>query len=979
MSIIKRYSYRFKTEEEFVKEYGPDWECHAFPVVGWARPNMDYFFGRDLKVDDKDLTNTDSKGEEEYAVQRKIFDPNGEDWSICWGMLTRKKSEIPSYKPRKIDRTLESNDNNLNENNLNEKYKWDNIIIQMTTLDEVKRLSDYFKIHKNFCRMPSAITIYLNDYLDRHLNYHYIRIDKSLQMTCGTVDYLSTHFQDKYEKLFSIDELENGLLDNIKKYGISSPMPSYKPRNIERTMESNNKLNESVFNDDYKWNNIIFEMKTKDDVERAFTYFDSQGGYQYPDSMKRGLIQYINRNEMPYIRVDEDYSLNYGTVDYLDRHFNYHYERLFSVDELEHGIINNIKKHGKSSQPSYKPRKIERTLESVNNGYRFKTRREFENQYGDDWANVIHQRWASPGMDHLLGQQFNYNGPLNLDKIIEYPKFTVDFNYDRSWSISTDMLTMDNPLLPSYKPRKIERTLESNNELNEGVFNDNYKWENVIIEVKTIDDVNRVCDYLETHKYNKVDWVRKGVKNYVKWNVSYIRIGEDMKLNYGTIDILDDIPDVFWHERLFSVDELENGLLDRIKMYGKSSQPSYKPRKIERTLESNKLNEGIFNDNYNFDSIVIKIDNQEELNIIVPIIKTFNKKNDLDRYNFRIDSINEILRHKLDNGSYYIRIYYNYSEVDFSYGSMDDLVKNTLSMSRTQERVFSLYDLENNLLDNIKTYGKSSPLPSYKPRKVDRTLESYDLILEKSNLTKLGVPKEVMQSIQRDFAMPADAELKKLTLKRDAQKILRTGNKELILQISLKNIKVFVSYPKGKEIIYFIDKYIFKNDGWGGEYKKLDREYTSMTQLFSHIDSTGLIYHLNSEFSLIKQGVRKLINKEIKFDEFTKQFKSDFVENFDNILKRIVGSKIKDAKKDIGEKYKQIEIENKMMLSGLNDPITGNNSLTILDEFLMQFEDKYSDFFGERLDIEELCNYFTRDKMLTSFMYFIYTGKILDK
>ena len=147
----------------------------------------------------------------------------------------------------------------------------------------------------------------------------------------------------------------------------------------------------------------------------------------------------------------------------------------------------------------------------------------------------------------------------------------------------------------------------------------------------------------------------------------------------------------------------------------------------------------------------------------------------------------------------------------------------------------------------------------------------------------------------------------------------------------------------------------------------------------SRINSRAILYHLISPFSLIRQPKRKSIKKEKSFAEFTENFKKDFLKNFDSILKRIVGSRYKDAKKEIQDKARQMEMENKMMLSGLDDPLEGPNSLTLLDQFLTEFEEAYSDFFGERLDIQELSKHFTREKIMTSFMYFIYTGKLLDR
>jgi hypothetical protein len=255
----------------------------------------------------------------------------------------------------------------------------------------------------------------------------------------------------------------------------------------------------------------------------------------------------------------------------------------------------------------------------------------------------------------------------------------------------------------------------------------------------------------------------------------------------------------------------------------------------------------------------------------------------------------------------------------------------------------------------------------------------YDLLLEKSSLTKLGVPREVMQPLQRDFAIQPDAQWERVTLKRDAEKIIRTGEKELLLQIELDSIRAFVSYSTHGTDRYFVDTYLLEDTGWSGEYKKLPREEVTLTQMLQQINSKSLLYHLKSPFSLLRQPKRKLVKKEKSFTEFTEKFKKDFIDNFDSILKRIVGSKYKDAKQEIQDKARQMEMENKMLLSGLDDPLQGPNSLTLLDQFITEFEDAYSDFFGERLDIQELSEHFSREKIMTSFMYYIYTGKLLDR
>lgn len=252
------------------------------------------------------------------------------------------------------------------------------------------------------------------------------------------------------------------------------------------------------------------------------------------------------------------------------------------------------------------------------------------------------------------------------------------------------------------------------------------------------------------------------------------------------------------------------------------------------------------------------------------------------------------------------------------------------------------------------------------------------LLLEVSSLTKFGVPKEVMQPIQRDFAIPENAEWDRLPLKRDVVDLMRKKQKNLILQIAMDSIKIFVSYPFRGENSYIIDRYLLDDEaGWSGKYIKDKREAVSLTQLLSEVEAKSLLYYLLDDFSIARQNIRQLKKKNIGFTEFTNNFKKEFLHNFNNILKRIVGNKYDDAKDEINAKAKRIEIENNMIISGLDSTIEGPNSLSILDEFIIQFEDAYSDFFSEHLNIQELSEHFTREKVLTMFMLFIYNGRLM--
>lgn len=252
-----------------------------------------------------------------------------------------------------------------------------------------------------------------------------------------------------------------------------------------------------------------------------------------------------------------------------------------------------------------------------------------------------------------------------------------------------------------------------------------------------------------------------------------------------------------------------------------------------------------------------------------------------------------------------------------------------------------------------------------------------NILLEKSTLTYLGVPNEVMKPLQKDLALSDDAKWEKVNYKYEVDNFLKKGIKSLFIQINSYTISAIACYPTIKGVEYFIDVYKYVDDDWEGKFIKKQRLYTSYTQILKNIIMKSNIYRLNGDFSVIKQIRRNAIRKEKDFLIFTDIFKKEFLKKFDAILKRITGAKFKDAKGKIGEKAKQIAIENHMFIQSLENPMEGPNGLSILDEFLYKFEDAYSEYFTERLDIQELCEYFSREKVMTMLMYYILHEKMM--
>jgi hypothetical protein len=97
------YPYRFKTEKEFIIEYGENWQDIISNYgPNWC-PQMDVFFGKSFPFMEYELK--DRKIDSEYPRDDRWY-AEGEDWMIGWKMLIENEPPIPNYKPRKITREI---------------------------------------------------------------------------------------------------------------------------------------------------------------------------------------------------------------------------------------------------------------------------------------------------------------------------------------------------------------------------------------------------------------------------------------------------------------------------------------------------------------------------------------------------------------------------------------------------------------------------------------------------------------------------------------------------------------------------------------------------------------------------------------------------------------------------------------------------------------------------------------------------------
>lgn len=276
-----------------------------------------------------------------------------------------------------------------------------------------------------------------------------------------------------------------------------------------------------------------------------------------------------------------------------------------------------------------------------------------------------------------------------------------------------------------------------------------------------------------------------------------------------------------------------------------------------------------------------------------------------------------------------------------------------------------------------------------------------NFLLERSSLTKLGISTGIMQDIQKEYSLPSDAGWIKINRKKDLIEELKKDEKALYIHICLDYLQVIVNNHK----TYFQQEFKFLDQNWG-DYEIHEREYTSMTQVTYGVIAKHPIYKMIGDNFEIKPKKERTLQKEIgEFETTTNDFKVHILENFNNLVKQIYGRRyeevmrkialnlqgvkpgisadellkfLTDNKKmaEMAKEYEMAKEEDDMLkIKNLEQKY---NSLSALDEYLINFEEAYSDKYDFRLNIQDLINEFGWMKIETAFMYYLFSGKIKD-
>lgn len=272
-------------------------------------------------------------------------------------------------------------------------------------------------------------------------------------------------------------------------------------------------------------------------------------------------------------------------------------------------------------------------------------------------------------------------------------------------------------------------------------------------------------------------------------------------------------------------------------------------------------------------------------------------------------------------------------------------------------------------------------------------------LLEKSSLTPLGVPNDVMQEIQINYEIDSNATWSKVVYKKDLINDLKIDQKALYIEISKRYIRLIIQ----NNSIYYVQYFRYEKDNWGS-YEIREREEISRTQLKYSIQVQSNIYKLDSDNFQLKKKTQRIVQKELKeFDETTQDFKYYILKNFNTIISRLYGSRHHRVMKQIARNLEKIKnnlnaddllkflADNKKLaeiakeyenakedkdLLKLKNLEKKYNSLPVLDEYLITFEELYSDKFNHRVNVKDLIETFGKMKIETAFMYYLYTGRM---
>ncbi len=521
---------------------------------------------------------------------------------------------LKKYKDKKINESLVKS------------YPYIEIVIKVDNIDQVKKYQNFINdviqpLRQEYDMSRECVYTFPNYIFINVKAYHYDKTFDVCYLGDGDRGYMGDLYDEQItakpytvnQHIFTVSDSDLKTVESILKYGIEQRFPSYEPRKISRTLESVNLNNIRGFNfpHNYPYNSIVIAFKDEEEVEivkkELFRIFKDN------ESIMSFLKNNIS-NEKRYIRIiknDNIYTMSGGLLENIKVNSNMHgftYEKIFTFDDF-------IKRF---FVPSYEPRKISRTLESlsinVNDSDYFKKyntlfieiKPDYFSSY-DEFEKIIEKleyifNTKFEDLEEIYDNVFNKHSYIRFTKTenyinVGYGTFDMlnnivlccSLTYKRLYLINEIKSELGNNLhnilydAPSYKSRKISRTLES--KLNENFIIADFPYSGITFKVNNFYEVGRIVEFfhdkLKIESYNETEVILNDIKNFYE---------EDGEYNYISIDLTGSgFFMILKKEQMEEFTTYDQTIYTVSDLYKFSPDiPSYSPRKITRTLEGVK-------------------------------------------------------------------------------------------------------------------------------------------------------------------------------------------------------------------------------------------------------------------------------------------------------------------------------------------------------------------------------------------------------
>jgi hypothetical protein len=223
-------------------------------------------------------------------------------------------------------------------------------------------------------------------------------------------------------------------------------------------------------------------------------------------------------------------------------------------------------------------------------------------------------------------------------------------------------------------------------------------------------------------------------------------------------------------------------------------------------------------------------------------------------------------------------------------------------------------------------------------------------IFEKSSLSTIGIPKDILPLIERDYEIPGTAQWEKTSAAKliYITYMLTKGEPILFIHVSPKKVTLISSQDIEFQRYFYIEEYQLIEDDFGATWERNERITFKPDTIVKQLNTQGQYYYLQAN--------------DFKIDSKKKRKVTNYVAAYDIQLEDIV-SKLKTH---LRKAKIPVDLEVKA------------NSLSDFDEKILGFEDEISTLRNDYITVLDLYTQYGEKELMRALIYYFKTGKIIE-